>query len=226
MTNYENEIDFESYLPLVKKMASRMFQMLPDTFEFDDIYQTGMVALVECVHAYSFESGVPVEAYISSTVKRRLIDWVRGQGVQPRTYAEFSKSLSSAQVKLIGSLGRRPTDKELSVELGIGVADLHSHYCDANWMSFSSLEDSYDHDNLITSDLASDALFKEEQLKILGSSIENLSEQEKLVLSLYYNEELNLREIKAVLDLSEARIHQIKGGALLKLKGFMLNENN
>ncbi|MDP2564322.1 sigma-70 family RNA polymerase sigma factor [Pseudoalteromonas marina] len=223
MTDYE--IDYEKYIPLVKRIALNLHKMLPVEFEFDDLLQTGMVALVDCVHSYGPKVGMPVDAYVGCTVKRRLLDYIRDSGVQSRSFAGFSRSLFKAEGRLFAIFGRKPTDKELAEELGMTVDDLHSRYTEANWMSFVTLSDNDNMEQLCTNaELVTDQINKEQLLKIIGSSIKHLSEQEQLVLSLYYNEELNLREIKAILDLTEARIHQIKGGALVKLKGFILNE--
>lgn len=223
----EFEIDYEIYIPLVNRIALSLDKMLPPEFEFDDLLQIGMVALVECVHDYNSSIDMPIEPYVGATVKRRLLDYIRDNGVQSRSFSGFSKSLFRAEAKLLDIYGRKPTDREVADELEITVNDLHARYTEANWLSFTSLSEGTDFEQLSSDpEAVTDEINREQWLKIVGLSIKNLSEQEQLVLSLYYNEELNLREIKAILDLSEARIHQIKGRALVKLKGFILNENS
>lgn len=218
MTAYSKEIDVSDYYSLVKRIAFHLKGSLPEKFEVDDLIQTGMMGLIEARGSYSNSSGVPFEAYARLKIRGAIIDSVRKNGDQSRGFSKQSKAIYEATVNFQKLNKREPTDQELSEVLGIDLEKLQKFYKEANTMRFVSLDDDFE----ITSE--DEDFDRQVLIDRIVPALQMLNEQEKLVISLYYMEELNLREIKEVMNISEPRIHQIKGKALAKIKGFLLDE--
>lgn len=218
MSAYQSEIDVSEYFPLVKRIALHLKGRLPDKFEVDDLVQTGMIGLIDARNSYSSKSGVPFEAYARLKIRGAIIDSVRKNGDQSRNFSKQSKAIYEVTIDFEKLNGREPTEAELAELLGIDTDKLQKFYQEANSMRFVSLDDDFEIESEETD------FDRSVQISRIVPALKCLNEQELLVISLYYLEELNLREIKEVLEVSEPRIHQIKGKALSKIKGFLLNE--
>lgn len=217
MQIYKESINLSDHYDLVKRVANHLKGSLPDHFSMEDMIQDGMVGLLKARDTFCESKGVPFEGYAYLKIHGSIMDSVRKNGFQSRGYSKQSKAIYRASLEFESLHSRKPTDQELSEELGISLEKLHSFYLEANSMKVTSIDDldlvgeeqKYEHNVLVSQ---------------MVPALKELTEREQLVLSLYFVEELNLREIAEVLGVSEPRIYQIKGKALARVKGFMLNK--
>jgi len=217
MTGYNKQIDVSVYFKLVKQIAYHVKGSLPDKFELEDLSQTGMMGLIEARDSFSEKSGVPFEAYARMKIRGAMIDSVRKDGDKSRGFSKQSKAIYEAERRYEELHGCAPEETELARELEIPLEKLQKFYQEANSMRFLSVGEDIE---LSSEETDFDKAVLIDRLK---PALKILNEQELMVISLYFAEEMNLREIKEILDISEPRIHQIKGKALAKIKGFMLS---
>ena len=218
------------YLPLVKFIAGRIAMGVPRSVELDDLISAGVVGLIEAFNSFDAEKGVKFESYASIRVRGAILDELRAVDWAPRSTRAKSREMERAIAVLENRLGRSPTEPEIAESLGIPLDDLHHLMDDISCTTLLSLDDlTYGSDDekpvsLIDtlgmpgqSDALSD-LEREEMKGLLVEAIGLLSEQERLVIALYYYEELTLKEIGQVMELSESRVSQIHTKAVLSLR--------
>lgn len=221
------------YLPLVKSVAGRMAIGFPRSVELDDLVSTGVVGLIEALGNFDPKRGVKFETYAVPRIRGAILDELRALDWVPRSTRAKSRAIERTVAKLENKLGRMPTDDELAKALKISVKDLLWDLEDVSGTSIMSLDEmvyreeddrqvprietveSLNKDNVLGE------LEKEELKAFLTNSITRLSEQEKLVVALYYYEELTLKEIGDVMKISESRVSQIHTKAVLKLRGMI-----
>ena len=213
-----------AYLYIVKLTAKKMSASYRDRAELDDVVNQGVLALMDCIDKYDFTRGVQFDSYASIRVRGSVIDYIRKQDWVPRGVRKKSIDIENAYMKLQNELGRMPSDAEIAAELGMSVEDMNRVVGEAysfNVLSFEELlvENASGYKQQSAGlDLPEQKLQEEELKTIISKSIDELSEKERTVISLYYYERLKLKEIAFVLDLTESRISQIHSKALFKLK--------
>lgn len=215
------------YAPFVKRIAYHMIARLPSTVQLDDVVQTGMIGLFEALKGYDKSKGASFETYARIRIQGAMIDEVRRCDWAPRSVHKKSRQLSEAIRAIESEYGRDAKDSEIAECLNISMEDYYNMVKDAAGCQLLS----YDNiaslggckDELDTS--AVDDPYKqlqEEDFKAgLVERIRSLPEREKMVMSLYYDEEFNLREIGEILGITEGRVCQIHGQALLRLRARM-----
>lgn len=214
----------EDHAPLVKKIALHLMARLPASVQLDDLMQAGMIGLLEAAQRYSTSHGATFETYAGIRIRGAMVDEIRKGDWVPRSVHRNARRISQAIRAVENREGREAQDAEVAEEMGLSLTDYYAGLTDANSGRLFSLdelnesgelpiEDTRAEDNPLAG-LASDA-FRQS----LAEAISQLPEREKLVLSLYYQEELNLKEIGAVLGVSESRVSQIHSQAALRLKG-------
>lgn len=223
----------EQYLPLVKGVAGRMAIGFPRSVELDDLISTGVVGLIEALAHFDPKRGVKFETYAVPRIRGAILDELRALDWVPRSTRAKSRAIERTVAKLENKLGRIPNDAELAKALRISVKDLLWDLDDVSGTTIMSLDDMVyrAEDNrqvprvetveAATKDNVLGDLEKEELKAFLTHSITRLSEQEKLVIALYYYEELTLKEIGEVMKISESRVSQIHTKAVLKLRGMI-----
>jgi RNA polymerase sigma factor for flagellar operon FliA len=224
------------YLPLVKSVAGRMAIGFPKSVELQDLISTGVIGLVEAFSNFDPNRGVKFETYAVPRIRGAILDELRSLDWVPRSTRAKSREIDRALTKLENKLGRIPTDKELAKFLKMPVKELHSARGDLSSSIVLSLDDLVykEEDNrqiprietieaTARENILND-LEKKELKAFLVSAIKHLSEQEKLVIALYYYEELTLKEIGEVMEISESRVSQIHTKAVMKLRN-MIKEN-
>lgn len=214
----------EEHAPLVKKIALHLMARLPDSVQLDDLMQAGMIGLLEAAQRYSSTKGATFETYAGIRIRGAMVDEIRKGDWVPRSVHRNARRISQAIKAVEDRLGREAQDSEVADELGIELTEYHASLSDANGGRLFSLDELNESGDLPIEEsegsgnpfdgMASDA-FRHS----LAAAIEDLPEREKLVLSLYYQEELNLKEIGAVLGVSESRVSQIHSQAALRLRG-------
>ena len=220
----------EGYLPLVKYIAGRLAIGLPRSVEMDDLINAGVVGLIEAYHNFDSDKNVKFETYASLRVRGSILDELRGMDWVPRSTRARSREIERTISKLESNLGRSPSEVELAAGLGVELSEYYTMIDDVSSTSLLSLDDvthGEDDDKAVPlvdtlkSQETSTALTKleaEELRNLLADSLGQLTEQERLVVALYYYEELTLKEIGQVLELSESRVSQLHTKAVLSLR--------
>ncbi len=217
----------EKYLYLVKYTADRIWAKLPDKIELDDLVQAGIFGLMDAIDAFDPSRGVKFETYCSPRVRGSILDELRSMDWVPRLVRSRAHQLDLATQTLRVELGRMPSEEELAEELQLDDVEFSRLKRDANAVGLISLNNKFsdsDENNerevdIIEDRKAQDPLQKahRDDMKMLFSK--GLTRAEKLVVILYYYEEMTMKEIGATLDLSESRVSQMHSAILDRLKG-------
>lgn len=218
----------EEYVPLVKYVAGRLNIYLGNNVEYDDLLGYGYFGLIDAIEKYDLDKGVKFETYASLRIRGAILDNIRKVDWVPRSIRQKQKDLEKAYIKLDSQLGRPATEQEVAEELGLGKKEFHKLLSDTNISSLISLEDFLEQHNGHHVNLTDRVHYqpehvieKNEVFKLLGEFIENLPEKEQLVITLYYYEELTLKEISLILGVSESRVSQLHSKALSRLRSKM-----
>ena len=214
----------EEHAPLVKKIALHLMARLPASVQLDDLMQAGMIGLLEAAQRYTSAKGTTFETYAGIRIRGAMVDEIRKGDWVPRSVHRNARRISQAIKAVEDRCGREAQDQEVAEELGISLDEYHSSLSDANSGRLFSLDELNESGDLPieeteASDNPLDGITSDAFRRSLAEAIGELPEREKLVLSLYYQEELNLKEIGAVLGVSESRVSQIHSQAALRLKG-------
>ena len=230
-TESTREEKLMEYLPLVKYIAGRIAIGLPKSVELDDLINAGVVGLIEAHANFDASKGVKFESYASMRIRGSILDELRAIDWAPRSTRAKSRKMERSISELQNALGRSPSEQEIAENLDVSIDDLYKLLDDLSSTTLLSLDElTYGSDNdkpvalvdTLKSQENSDALpalEREERRNLLVDSIGLLTDQERLVIALYYYEELTLKEIGQVMELSESRVSQIHTKAVLSLRG-------
>jgi RNA polymerase sigma factor for flagellar operon FliA len=212
---------------LVKRIAYHLLARLPASVQVDDLIQSGMIGLLEASNNFDHSKGASFETFAGIRIRGAMLDEIRRGDWTPRSVHKNSRMVSEAIKTLEADLGRDVTDIEVAEKLDISLNDYHHILSEVSTGKIIGIEDlSVSEDSLskledVNNNDPYDNIEKIVFKKSLSECISTLPEREALVLSLYYDEELNLREIGQVLDVSESRVSQIHSQAMHRLKGRM-----
>jgi len=214
------------YAPLVKYVAGRLSIHFGDHIEFDELVSYGIFGLIDAIDKFRLEKGVKFETYASLRIRGAIIDGIRKLDWIPRTLREKNKRLEQALAELSASLGREPTEAELAEKLNVSVKEARQLIKKASLMSIISLDEYLEQNQEASYQGAPSSHTESPEVQhekneikiILKDAIKNLSDKEKLVITLYYFEELTLKEISRVMGVSESRVSQIHTKALSRLQ--------
>jgi len=221
------------YAPSVKYIASRLSARLPSGFQVDDLIQAGMIGLLEAVDKFDPQKGVKFKTFADFRVRGAMLDDLRSKDWIPRSVRDNGNKLEKAYIELRSQDIDYPTDKQLAKQLELKPKELPKFLEKSRPIPMISLEDintrGKDEDALDILETLSnpdetdpvEQLLGQESKELLIRGIDKLPENEKMVLSLYYNEDLNLKEIGAVLGLTESRVSQIRTKAIAMLRSYM-----
>ena len=205
------------YLPLVKKIGLHLSARLPHVIELDDLMQVGMIGLINAGASYDPSQGASFATYAGIRIKGAMLDEVRRNDWVPRTVQQNIKLVSDTIKLLEARLGRSVSDTEIAAELDMPIEEYHKLTRDLVHSRMISLEDSNDAGESDDDDPFG-KMEGAQSRQLLAEAIEGLPEKESLMMSLYYVEELNLKEIGLVMGVSESRVSQIHGQALARLR--------
>ncbi len=222
------------FIPLVKQVAGRMIVSLPRSVELSELESAGLMGLVNAIDRFDPAVGVKFETYAIPRIKGAILDGLRELGWAPRSIRAKSRILATALQKLSGELGRSPNDRELADYMDIDIDDYYRILDDASLVTLMSLDDSLTNkqgDTLSLADIVEDdetsrpyfGMERNEIKELTIEAIKSLSEQERLVIALYYYEELTLKEIGLVMEISESRVSQIHTKAILTMKAMLMS---
>lgn len=215
------------YMPLVKYIASRVNLQVGQYVEMDDLVSYGIFGLIDAIDKFEYDKGNKFETYASLRIRGAIIDSIRKLDWVPRSVRNKNKQVEQVYAELEQKLGRQPTDDELAKELDISKEELDDVLKKSNITALVSLdaevtsETSETFNNVVTRSeigIPEKEYHDSEVHDTLVEALECLNEKEKMVISLYYYDELALKEIAQVLNVSDSRISQIHSKALLKLR--------
>ncbi len=216
----------ETHGLLVKKVANHLLARLPANVSRDDLIQAGMLGLLEAAKRFDAAKGASFETFVSIRIKGAMLDEVRKNDWAPRSVYRNSRLISEAIARIENRPNQEANDGSIAEELGISLADYYQLLKDSQGsriLNFSELMN-YDDEGGNDDWLASSTPGPSEEVEgqhfnhKLAECIGQLPERERLVLALYYNEELNLKEIGDILGVSESRVSQIHSQATLRLR--------
>jgi RNA polymerase sigma factor for flagellar operon FliA len=212
------------YAPLVKRIAHHLLARLPKSVQLDDLIQAGMMGLLDALKNFDNSKGASFSTYAGIRIRGGILDEVRRNDWLPRSIHRNTRKIAEIAQVLENELGRDATDSEIAKKLNISLHDYHQMLCDSNSGQMQALDEIGLNEDYSSNGLVStiheplESLQIEDFTKRLFAGIESLPEREKLVLALYYDEELNLKEIGEILRVSESRVCQILSQAMLRLR--------
>jgi len=213
-----------SHVDLVKRIAHHLAARLPATVDVNDLMQSGMVGLLEAAGNFDAARGASFETYAGIRIRGAMLDDIRKHDWTPRSVHHKYRQVMEAMTAVEGQTGRAATAEEVAAHLDISIDEYHKILADSAGSRLFSYEETLEEPTLQRRPPSSGAPTPDQELyrlqfrEQLAESIDNLPERERLVLSLYYEQELNLKEIGAVLDVSESRVCQIHGQAVMRLR--------
>ncbi len=224
-----------TYAPLVKYVAGRLGSGLPAHVDEGDLVSYGLLGLIGAIERFDPERDIKFETYAISRIKGAIIDELRALDWVPRSVRARARDIERAIAELESKLGRAPSDEEIAAKVGISPDELEESLTEISRSSIAALDELWtmsgeggDQVSLLDTiedtdgPNPQDALAQTELREALGEAIARLPEREKLVVTLYYYEELTLREIGEVLGVTESRVSQLHTKAILRLKARLL----
>ena len=217
----------ENYLHLVRYNAERVYAKLPNEVELDDLMSAGIFGLMDSIDHFDFDKGVKFETYCARRIQGAILDELRSMDWVPRLVRSRSHKLDAAQKSLEVELGRQPTTEELAGKMQVGMEEFEKIFKDAQATSIVSLSRKwYETDSNkdvreidVLEDKRTRNPLRDIQRKDLKELMsKGLSRAERLIVTLYYFEEMTMKEIGATLDLSESRVSQMHSSILARLR--------
>lgn len=215
------------YASLVKYVAGRLLIHVGQHVEYDDLVGYGVFGLIDAIDKFDNAKGVKFETYASFRIRGAIIDHIRRMDWVPRTLRQKNKQMEQVYSKFEDELGRQPTDEELAEKLNMSVEETQDLIRKSSVISLVSLDDFMEQNyeapffSLVTSraDSPEEQTERQERKEMLADAISKLSEKERLVVTLYYFEDLTLKEISSIMKVSESRVSQIHTNAITRLQG-------
>ena len=218
----------DEYAPLVKRIAYHLMTRLPPTVQVDDLIQSGMIGLLEAARNYDSSQGASFETYAGIRIRGSMLDEIRKGDWAPRSLHRKVRAITKAVADIEAQFGRDARDAEVAEHVGMSLDDYYRILQDATGYRVFSFENLPSGEEGMTMSLSAkipeplENVQNDRFKEALAEAIAALPERERLVMSLYYKEELNLRETGDVLGVSESRVCQIHSQALIRLKSRMV----
>ncbi|MDR0439498.1 MAG: RNA polymerase sigma factor FliA [Candidatus Accumulibacter sp.] len=237
MYNITGQLDkdqlVQRFAPLVKRIAYHLMARLPSSVQVDDLVQNGMIGLLDAIDRFETGMGAQFETYAVQRVRGAMLDGLRENDWLPRSLRRELRRVEQAIARLEQTFGRPPSEDELAAALEISLAEYQKILQDARGhqvISFEDLSEEAGEDFLerhfADSNGDPSRILEDESLKkLLVQGIESLPEREKLMMALYYEQDLNLREIGEVLGVTESRVSQLHAQAVSRLRTRVFGES-
>lgn len=220
------------YGPLVKRIAHHLMSRLPSSVHAEDLIQAGMIGLLEAARNFDANKGASFTTYAGIRIRGSMLDEMRKGDWAPRSVHRNSRKVAQAVREIENKTGRDAKDAEVAEHLGLSLDEYHQMLQDTKGTKVFAFEElGVDEDILSASTTIAllgplEKLQRDDFCKALSKEIARLPERERMVLALYYDEELNLREVGEVLNVSESRISQIHSQAMIRLQNRMQDWNS
>jgi len=218
------------HLPQVRLIARRIHERLPESVNLDDLVSTGTLGLIAAIDRFDSSHNVKLKTYAEYKIRGAILDSLRGLDWAPRQQRKRSKQIEAAISVAEQRLHRAPSEDEIALQLDVTLAEYHEWLVDIRGVNLGSLEAASPEDegrNLLQyvsddeENWPSRLLERSELQRLLADAIEKMPRTERTVISLYYHEELTLREISKIVSLHESRVSQLKSQAILRLRSYM-----
>lgn len=219
---------FHQHLPLVRRIAHHMIAKLPANVELDDLIQVGMIGLTDALSRYEVAQGVQFETFASQRIRGAMLDELRAGDWMSRSSRKSQKEIEQALHRVEQRLGRSPLESEIAEELGISLQDYQTLLGKVRGTQLVYLEDmhrgSEEDEGFLDRHVADDAadpmaLLRDQRLRAsLVAAIKALPEREQYIMGMYYEQDMNLKEIAAVLGVTESRVCQLHSQAIARLR--------
>ena len=229
LTEDERERLILEHLPQVRLIARRIQERLPENISLEDLVSTGVIGLISAIDNFDPRHNVKLKTYAEYKIRGAILDSLRGLDWAPRQKRRKAKQIEAAIAAAEQRLQKSPSEEEISGQLGISLDEYHEWLVEIRGLNIASLESAhgdpgkdllhYIPDNGEAS--PSTLLERSELERLLAEGIEGIPAIERTVLSLYYHEELTLREISEIVNLHESRISQLKSQAILRLRAHL-----
>lgn len=216
------------HAPLVRRIAQHMIARLPPNVELDDLIQVGMIGLADALSRYEASQGVQFETFASQRIRGSMLDELRDNDWMSRSSRKGQKDIERAIRQLEQELGRSPKESEIATSMDMALDEYQSMLSKVRGTQLVYLEDISPGDDegesfldrfVADADADPFALLRDERMRsALVTAIENLPEREKYVMGMYYEHEMNLKEIAAVLEVTESRVSQLHSQAVARLR--------
>ncbi len=220
----------ENYRHLVKYAAERLHSKLPDKVDVDDLISAGIFGLMDAIDAYDPDRGVKFETYCSPRIRGSILDELRSMDWVPRLVRARASQLTKATQALEIHLGRKPVKEEIAAELKLEPDEFNRLRRDANAVNLVSLDTKYNDGDgekeireidIIKDERSEDPIIEAQKRDLKNLLTKGLTRAERLIIILYYYEEMTMKEIGATLDLSESRVSQMHSSIVARLKAQM-----
>jgi len=230
ITTENREEVIKRYSPMIKYVANRIAMRLPPHIEVDDLISVGVLGLMDAISKYDSSRGAKFKTYAEFRVRGAILDELRAMDWVPRSIRQKASSVDKVVQSLQAKLSRAPEDEEVAKEMGISLDQFHDTLNETKSIPVFSLEDlgiakeSGEQQSLLDclagkADADPQTQIRLIELKeIIAKAIDSLPEKERLMVSLYYYEELTMKEIGAVLEITESRVSQIHSKAVYRLR--------
>jgi RNA polymerase sigma factor for flagellar operon FliA len=217
----------ERYMPIVHSRAERVWSRLPDGVELDDLISAGTFGLIDAIAAFDLSRGVRFEAFCLPRVQGAMVDELRSMDWVPRMVRSKSSKLNETIKRLEQEYGRKPSDQEIADELGISGEELHQLFAETHSVNVTSLDKSWSENDaskdlrevdMVVNKRSEDPTERLAKIDIVRSFTKGLNKTERMIVILYYYEELTMREIGAALEISESRVSQMHTAIVNRIK--------
>ncbi len=222
----KSEINVEDYAYLVKRIAHHMVARVPSCVQVEDLIQAGMIGLLEAAQKYDDSKGASFETYSGIRIRGAIVDEMRRGDWAPRSVHRNARRVAKAMAIVEKKYGRDAKDYEVAEQLDMSLEEYHDIVKDSASTRLFSYEDTFEEDdsriappiNGVSLAGPSESVHKNALQEALSRAIKGLPEREQMVLSLYYEQEMNLKEIGQILGVSESRVSQIHSQAAVRLR--------
>ncbi len=228
MTGIDTQTSVIEHAHLVKRLAFQLVARLPSSVQVDDLIQAGMMGLLDALQGFDDSQGAQFETYATQRIRGAMLDELRDTDWAPRSVRKQGRAIENAIHNLQQSLGQSPSEQQIAEAMDVPLAEYQQMLSEAHGHQLVHYEDFENEDgeaigfNLAdTRPLPLQVLHDEAMRDSLVKGISELPEREKMVMAMYYQEDLNLKEIGAVLGVSESRVCQLHTQAILRLRGKM-----
>ncbi len=225
--SYGDDNIVSRHAALVKRIAFHLINRLPESVQVDDLIQAGMLGLLEAASKYRANQGASFETFAGIRIRGAMLDEIRKLDWTPRSVHRKYRAVSEAIKAVEARKGGDASDREIAQEMGISLQEYYQILMDSNSARLFSMEALEEKADVTLPDSSEqtpfEALSGEEYQQHLAASIAALPQKEQLVMSLYYDDELNFREIGEVLEVSESRVCQIHGQAIMRIRTKMID---
>lgn len=226
----------EEYIPLVKYLAHRIALKLPNHVEIDDLVNSGIIGLIDAIEKFDPSRGIKFKTYAEFRIRGAIFDGLRSLDWVPRSVRKQKKMVEQSYANLEQKLGRHATDEELSADLGVGLNEFYKILDNLKGVTLGKFVELNNNDSqagegesaiAFIPDRSTDDPYhtfqKHELTEILADAIRNLPDKERYVVSLYYFDELTMKEIGTVLNITESRVSQLHTKSMIRLREALKN---